>query len=72
MRPLRKDSSSLYWEGPEGPGNVLVRVDPVAFRRFDRRMDGQIASLVDHFARSVAPSLELLEACLGGQHVSGL
>lgn len=65
MRPLRKDISSLYWEGPEGPGDVLVRVGPAAFRRFDRRMDGQIASLMDHFARPVAPSMELLEACLG-------
>ncbi len=66
MRRHREDLGSLYWEGPDGPGNVLVRVEPGAFRRFDRRIDRQVAQLVDLFARQTPPSIELLEACLGG------
>lgn len=67
MRRLSEDPSQLYWEGPEGQGEVLVRTDAVAFHCFDRRMDRQIARLADRFARATPPSVELLEACLGGQ-----
>jgi len=62
MRRLRPSASHLHWDGPDGPGNVLVRVGLRPYRRFDRRMDRQLAQLVDRWARPGAPSFERPES----------
>ena len=58
MRRLRYGASHLHWDGPEGPGNVPVRVGLRPYRRFDRWIDAQLARLVDRWARPSPPSVE--------------
>lgn len=61
MRRLGNDISRLLCEAPDGPGNVLVRVEPGPYRRFGRRIDCQLAVLEDRWSRPVAGHPERME-----------
>ena len=66
MRRLRPSTSHLHWDGPDGPGNVLVRVSVRPYRHFGRRIDHQLAQLVDRWARPGVPSFERPESFAAG------
>ena len=66
MRRLRQDASRLYGDGPGGPGNVLVRVAVRPYRSFVRRIDRQLAELIERWARAAPPSFERPESFAAG------
>jgi hypothetical protein len=63
MKRRTNDASRLYWEEPEGAGNVLMRVEKRPFRQFALRIDRQLAALVDRWARPNPPSPQRSEFC---------